>query len=116
MELTGGHQRAQAAGPFRSTQLAQCLGFNLANPLTSDVELLADLFERMFPLAAYPETHPDYLLFFGGERLEDTGSFVPNVRFDHGIDRRTHPAVFNQIAQRGLAIPAHWGFQRHRIA
>ena len=42
--LSGSHQRAQAAGPLGSTQLAQRLGLDLADSLTGDIEFLPDLF------------------------------------------------------------------------
>ena len=35
---------------------------------------------------------------------------------DHGVDGRAHPAVFDQIAQRGFAVAADRRFERHRIA
>ncbi len=65
IRLTRGEQCPQVARSFRRTKLAQSLGFNLANTLAGDVEFLADLFERMFPLAADAEAQPDHLLFLG---------------------------------------------------
>ena len=53
------------AGAFRGAELAQSLGFDLANAFASDVELLADLFERMLALAADSETKPNHLFFLG---------------------------------------------------
>ncbi len=44
------------------------------------------------------------------------GGFVADIGIDHGVDRRTHPAVFDQIAQRGFAVAADRRFERHRIA
>jgi hypothetical protein len=43
-------------------------------------------------------------------------SFIANVRFDHRIDGRTHPAVFDQIAQRRFPISPDRRFERNRIA
>src|ERR1035437_3197678 len=46
------HERAQSAGPFGGAKLAQRFGFDLANSLARHVELLADLLECVFALAA----------------------------------------------------------------
>jgi len=110
-KLTRGHERAQAAGPFGRPQLAQRFGFNLANPLTRDVELLSDLFQRVLALATDSEAHPDYLLLLGGKRFQDACGLVANVGFNYGIDRRTHPAILYEVAQRRLAVAADGGFE-----
>ena len=51
--------------------MPQRFGFNLADALARDVQLLADLFERVLALAAYAEAQADDFLFFRKERLED---------------------------------------------
>ena len=51
------------ASPFGAAQLPQCFGFDLTDAFACDVELLADLFERMFALAADSETKPNHLFF-----------------------------------------------------
>jgi hypothetical protein len=49
---------------------------------------------RCMPKPAFRQTpQPDHLLLFGRKRLQNPHSFVANVRFDHRIDGRTHPAV-----------------------
>ena len=54
-----------AAG--RVTQLAQCLGFNLTNPLTGNIELLADFLEGMVGVHVDAEAHAQHLGFTGSE-------------------------------------------------
>ena len=51
------------AGAFRGAELAEGLGFDLADTFAGDVELLADLFERVFAFAADSETKPNHLFF-----------------------------------------------------
>src|ERR1035438_6010294 len=84
LRLSGGHQRAQAAGAFRGAQLPQRFGLNLANALARDVEFLADLFQGVLALTADAEPHPDYFLLLRGKRLQNAGGFVANVGFDDG--------------------------------
>src|SRR5579863_2871709 len=103
-------------GALRRTELAQRLGFNLPDTLARDVELLADFLERVLALAADAEAQADHFLLLGRKRLEDVGGLVADVGVDHGIDRRTYPAVFNQIAQGGFPIAAYRRFERHGIA
>ncbi len=50
-------------GAFGGPQLPQRLGFDLADAFAGDVELLADLFERVLALAADAEAQADDLLF-----------------------------------------------------
>src|SRR5260370_19015345 len=104
------------ARPFRRTKLPQGFSFDLADALASDIELLTDFFQRMLALAADAEAQTNHLLFFRREGLQDIGRLIADVRVDYGIHRRPHPAVFDQIAQGGLAIAALWRFQRNRVA
>ena len=55
LPLTRRHQGAQTAGALGRSQLAEGLGFNLADPLTGDIELLPDFLERVLPLASDAE-------------------------------------------------------------
>src|SRR5882724_6953289 len=66
-------QRSQMPRPFRRPQLPQRFRFDLADPLPRDVELLADLFERMLALASDAEAQTDHLLLLGRKRLQDVG-------------------------------------------
>src|SRR5579883_1969382 len=104
------------ASPLRRTKLAQSLSLDLADALARYVKFLTDFFKRVLALAADAEAQPDHLLLFGRKRLENVRRFIAHVGVDHRIDRRSHPAVLDQITQRGLTVAADWGFQRHRIA
>ena len=52
------------------TQLAQCLGFNLANPFACDVELLADFFERVVGRHFDAEAHAQHFGFAWRQGVE----------------------------------------------
>src|SRR5260370_15587366 len=104
--LSRRQQRPQVPRTLRRAELPQRLGLDLANALARDVELLADLLERVLALAADTEPQPDYLLLLGRKRLEDIGGLVADVGVDHRIRPRARPTVLAQVAQRPLAVPA----------
>src|SRR5712692_235312 len=104
------------ARPFRRAKLPQSFSLDLADALTSDSELLTDFFQRMLALAADAEAQTNHLLFLRREGLQDIGRLIADVGVDYGIYRRSHPAVFDQIAQGGLAVAAHRRLQRNRVA
>src|SRR4051812_17499658 len=103
-------------GTLRRAELPQRLGLNLTDTLAGDVELLADFFERVLALAADAEAEPDHLLLLRRKRLQDVRGFVAYVRVDNRIDRRTYPAILDQIAESRLTITTHGSFERHWIA
>src|SRR5580704_16629441 len=104
--LPRGQQRTQVAGAFGRAQLAQGLGFDLADAFAGDVEFLTDFFQRVLALATDAEAQADHLLLLGRQGLEDIRGFVADVGIDNRIYRRTHPAVFDQITERRFAIAA----------
>src|SRR5262245_45490481 len=57
------HKAPQLLAPARMTQLAQGLGFNLANPFAGDFEILTDLFKGMVGGFADTKTLPQHFLF-----------------------------------------------------
>src|ERR1700682_144279 len=96
------------ARPFRRPKLAQGLSLDLTDALSSDVELLPDLFQSVLALAADAEAQPDHFLLFRRQGLQDIGGLVPHIGIDYSIHRGTHPAVFDQVAQRRFSVAAHW--------
>src|SRR5271154_3261965 len=97
-------------GPLRRTELAESFRLDLANTLSRYVELLADLFERVLPLAADAEAQADHLLLFRRKRLENVRGLVADIGVDHRVDRRTDPAIFNQVAERRFTVPSDRSF------
>src|SRR5579864_1414759 len=105
--LARGHQCPQPPRPLGSAQLPQRLGFDLPDALAGDVELLPDFFQRVLALAADAETQPDYFFFLRRQRLENACRFAADVSFDHGVYRRSHPAILNEIPKCGFTIAAY---------
>src|SRR5579871_1457117 len=103
-------------GSLRRAELAQGFRFDLADAFARYVELLPDFLERVLAFAADSETQTDDFLFLGRESLQNVRGLIANVGVDHGIDRRTDPAIFDQIAERGFSVAANWSFERHRVA
>src|SRR5581483_2506444 len=104
------------AGALGGAKLAQGFGFDLADALASDVEFLADFFERVLALAADAEAEADHFLFFGRERLQDISCLVANIRIDYCIDGGADPAVFDEVAESGFAVAADGRFERYGIS
>src|SRR5208283_454902 len=98
---------------LRRAQLAQRLGFDLADALARDIELLAYLFQRMLAVATDPEAQADDFLFFWRKSLQDGRRLLADVRVDDRIHGRGHPTVLDQVAQRRLAIAADGRFERN---
>src|SRR6266508_6124679 len=60
----------EALGARRVPELPQRLRLDLPDPLARDLEVLADLLERVVALLADAEAHPEHLLLARGERGE----------------------------------------------
>jgi hypothetical protein len=80
-------ERAQLFGAARVTQLAQGLGFDLADALAGDVELLADFFERVIGVHVDAEAHAQYLGLAGREAGEYVAHGFHQAGFGGRIDR-----------------------------
>ena len=104
------------AGAFRGAKLAESLGFDLTDAFAGYVELLTDLFEGVFALAADAEAETDDLLLFRGEGLENVSGFVADVGFDDGVHRGADPTVFDEIAESGFTIAPDGGLEGDGIA
>src|SRR5579885_1719031 len=114
--LPGRHQGPETPRPLGGAQLPERLRLDLADAFPRDIEFLADFLKSVLTLTTDSEPHPDHLLLLGRKGLQDTGSLVANIGFDHGIDRRPDPTVLDEIPERGLAIAADRRFQGNRIA
>ena len=105
-----GQQRAQPARLLRRPQLPQRLRFDLPYPLAGHVELLSDLLERVLPFAPNAEPQLNHLFLFGRKRLQNTRSFIANVRIDPLSNDPDEQDVRERrqsgIATSGLCLPA----------
>ena len=113
--VLGSHQGPQPARSVRTAQVPQRFGLDLPDAFTTEVELLTDVLERMFPVATNAEPHADDFFFFRREGLQDVGCFLLNVRLDDSIHGRANPVVFEQVSQGGFTIAAHRCFKRNRF-
>src|SRR6266571_4850643 len=117
----------EANSPFRTTsmieeapehprsarvlQLAQRLGLDLADALSRDRELLADLFQRLIGVHPDAEAHAQHALLARGERGEHPRCRLAQVRLDGGVDRRHRVLVLDEVAEVRILLVADRGFQ-----
>ena len=64
------HEGLQLPAAAGMTQLAECLGFDLANAFPGDLEALPDLFERVLRAVLQAEPHLDDAFFPRSQRGE----------------------------------------------
>src|SRR5580698_661702 len=91
-----GLELAAAAGV---TELAEGLGFDLADALAGDLEGLADLFEGVFAAVLEAEAHLDDTLLAGSERAQDLRGVLLEVDRDDCVGRRDGHAVFDEVSE-----------------
>src|SRR5258706_10625117 len=93
-------------------QLAQGLGFDLADAFAGDREALPDFFQRVLAAVFQAEAHFDYFFFARGQRAQDLSGLVLEVHVDHGFGGRDHGAVFDEVAEMRVFLFADWRFER----
>src|SRR5215218_1794541 len=89
----------QLVGATGVLQLADRLRFDLANPLTRHVELLADFLERMVGGHLDPEAHPQHLGLARRQRIEDVLDDVAQAGLHRRLDRRRVVGVLDEVAE-----------------
>ena len=104
-----GLQLAAAAGV---TQLAESLGFDLADALACDLEALADFFQGVLGAVFETETHLDDALFARGERAENLRGVLLEVDADDGLGGRDGLTILNEIAEVRIFLFADGRFER----
>src|SRR5262245_18735568 len=81
-------KRLQLPRPRRVAELAESLGFDLADAFAGDGEVLADLFERVLAaVRAEAESHLDDLLLARRQRLQHFLRVFAKVDVDDGLGR-----------------------------
>ena len=96
------NKAAQMIRASRVTQLAQCLGFDLANTLSGYVELFADFFEGVVGIHVDTETHAQYFRFSCCEAAKNTAS--DSVRLFLVASSRGRAIVVSSIRSPMLSI------------
>src|SRR5271170_48638 len=94
------------------TQLAQRLGFALADALSGDLEALADLFEGVLGSVCEAEAHLDDTLFARREGAQNLRSVLLQVHADYGVGGRDGLAVFDEVAEVRIFLFADRSFER----
>ena len=98
--------------------MPQSFGFDLADALARDVELLADLFERVLALAADPEPQPDDLLFFRRQGFQDaavSSRTLPSITASTGdpTQRSSIKSPCADSPSRPTGVSSETGFARN---
>src|SRR3989338_3948190 len=108
-------ERAQVLASRRVAQLAQRLGFDLADPLAGHIELLADFLEGVVGVHVDAEPHAQHLGFAGGEPSQDfAGRFLE--AFHRGdVYRRLHAGVFDEVSQVRIFVVTDRRFHGDRL-
>src|SRR5918994_3866215 len=92
-------EAAQHARAAWVLELAQRLGFDLANALARHRELLADLFQGVIGVHADAEAHAQHALLARRQRGEDARRRLAQVRLDGGVDRQDGALVLDENAE-----------------
>ncbi len=96
-------------------QLAQGLGFDLADAFAGDGEVLTDLFQGMVGFLADAEAHAQHLLLARRQGREDLGGLVGEIPLDHGFQRRNDSLVLDEVSQGGVLLLSDGGLQGDRL-
>src|SRR5581483_1604143 len=80
-----------------------------------DAELLADFFERMVGVHADAEAHAENAFLARGERGEDTGRRLAEVRLDRRVDRQDRVLVLDEIAEVAVLLVADRRLEADRL-
>src|ERR1700722_259492 len=96
-------------------QLPQRLGFNLANPLTRNLEALSHLFQSVLGPIFQAEPHLDHTLFPGSQRPQYLGCVLLQVHADNGFGRRNRLAILDKVTQVRIFFLANGSLKRDRL-
>src|SRR6266545_2914916 len=105
----------EALGARRVPELPQRLRLDLPDPLARDLEILADLLERVVALLADAEAHPEHLLLARGERGEHLPGLLGQVHVDDRVGRRDERLVLDEVAEVAVLLLADGGLEADRL-
>src|SRR6266498_1996438 len=105
----------EALGARRVPELPQRLRLDLPDPLARDLEVLADLLERVVALLADAEAHPEHLLLARGERGEHLPGLLGQVHVDDRVGRRDERLVLDEVAEVAVLLLADGGLEADRL-
>ena len=93
-------------------QLAQGLGFDLADPLARDVELLADLLERVRLAVDQTKAHAQHLLLPRRQRGQDFLELLAQQGIGGLLRRLRRLVVLDEVAEMAVFLLADGRFER----
>src|SRR5579862_690602 len=96
-------------------ELAQGLGFDLADALARNGERLAHLFEGVLGTVVEAEAHLDDFFLARCEGFQDRGGLFLEIQVDHGVGGRDNGLVFDEVAQVRVFFFADGRFERDRL-
>ena len=96
-------------------QLAKCLGFDLTDTLTGDIELTADFFQGAGTSVIQTETQTQNLLFTFCQTAQDIVDLILEQLIGSVLIRTQSIFVLNEIAEMGIVFLADRCFQRYRL-
>jgi hypothetical protein len=97
------------------THLPQRLRLDLAHPLAGHVEVVADLFQRVFPPIAQSKTKFQHFPLPLRERLQGVLYLFAEHFPRGGVHRGRGVFVFDKISQRTGILVADGTFERDRL-
>src|SRR6185369_15945497 len=89
----------QLAAPARVAELAERLRLDLANPLASDVELLAHFLERPRPAVLQPEPELEHAPLATGQRVEHRLHLLLEELVRGRLGRGQRATVLDEVAK-----------------
>src|SRR5208282_2538282 len=87
-------------------------GFDLADALARQGELLADFLQRVVGVHADAEAHAQHAFFARYEKSENARRGLAQVRLDRGVDRQDRVLVLDEVAEVGILLAADRRFER----
>src|SRR3990172_2214124 len=106
---------AQMATARRMSQLTQCLGLDLTNSLTRDVEVLPDLFQRVILAIAQAKAHLQHLTLALGQHRQHSLDVLFEQLQRRRVDRLGGRLVFDEIAELARLFRPHRCLERDRL-
>src|ERR1700690_3012903 len=99
----------------RVAQLAEGLGFDLADAFAGHFEVLSHLFEGVVALLADSEAHSQHLLFARRQRLQHLSRLFGKVHVDHRFGRRNNALVLDEVTQVRIFLLADRSLETDRL-
>src|SRR5262245_9815233 len=111
---SGLEEAPELLGTRRMAEFAQRLRFDLADALSRDGKILADLLEGVLAAVGQPEAESQHLLLARRQRVEHLVGLLAEAQADHALDRRAHLLVLDEVAQMAVLLFADRGLEGDR--